>query len=737
MDISAQQPLPATFGSDLKATLRALRRKAWLIALCTLAAGFLGALYAYRSPKIYSSQAIIQIEQEEQRVLKIEKLASDDLKTQEVLSTIEQNLTSPELLLRVIEVNNLNKSSAFLPELRRPVSSGDMQEALARHISSKVRRGTRLIDIKVEERSPGMAQQVAQMLLREFERQGIEARTENLKLAHDFLLREADRLKDKLASSEETLQSYREASKTLSLADKQNITVEKLKDLNLKVTEAKATRLKLESDNALVAQLSDKSPRGLLAIPSVATSAPVLEMKKTIGDRQGQLAILAQRYKPEHPRYAAAQSELDELIAGLDQAAIKGAQMLSTQYQGAVDTERKLEQALTDLEKAALELTRISIPYNVLNRDVESDRVLYESVLARLKEIDLTRGVTQTPFRIVARPQLPQRPVRPNKLQILELSIFGGLALGIGLTLLSMLMDGSCRTADEAERRLGIPALAIIPKCREMTASTDGSLLIKHPDSAAAEAFRGLRTSLTLLGKTDPARRMFLFTSAIPSEGKSSCAINCATAFAQQGLKTLLIDADLRLPVIGRNFFPDQPLLGLADILAGTKGLDETARATGIENLFLLCAGSRAMAPAELLARDSLGMLLKQASNTYDRIVIDSAPIHSVADTLLLACHADAVCLVISATHTPADAVLRALRKLATAASKPVGFVFNRVSLRRGLDYYDNRYSLAGYGEARAKHGPRHTMPAPLPKRLSMSENTRGLTGNGEERASG
>ncbi len=705
MDAPEIQESGATFASDVRSMFETLREKLWMILALAAIAGGLGSYYASRSPKVYASQVTVQVENEEQKILKIEGVTADNLKSQEVLSTIEQSLVSPELLLRVIERNKLETDPNFLPEVARPASVNQLREVLSSRIGSKVRRGTRLIDVQIEDRNPEMAQNIARLLVKEFEVQGFEGRLEASHAAHEFLVREADRLKGQLAKSEEALQAYKEKHAGVSLEDKQDITAEKMKELNQRVSEAKAERLKLESDDLLLKRLEGGATEKLLTVPSIAAFPAVVELKRTIAEKETALAALSRRYKSEHPKYIAAESELAGLRSGLDKAILRGADVLTSTHAAAVETEKKMAEALKEQGMDALDLSKIAIPYNSLRRDVEADRSLYESVLTRLKETDLTKGVTQSPIRVVSRPLLPERPIKPNKPRIIFASVFAGFAVGIALATLMRLFDGSLKTSDEAERRLGLRPLGIIPECPEMRSRSEEPLLSSHPQSPAAEAFRALRTSLALLGKNESHPKTFLITSALPGDGKSSCAINCAMAFAQQGLRTLLIDADIRIPTLATTFFGSENERGLTDVLTHQVHFAEAVRDPGIPHLYILCAGTRTSTPAEVLGNGEFSRIVARARSDFDRVVIDSAPVHAVPDTQLLAGHVEATILVVKAGRTPAHAAQRAVRKLTEAGSKPVGFIFNRVP-PRGLEYYDQRYSLAGYGPKPGKDKP-------------------------------
>jgi polysaccharide biosynthesis transport protein len=685
-----------SFGSDVRATLLLLREKMWLIILCVLMAGVAGVTYIILRPPIYRAQAVIRVERGGQKVLKEDEHGVLDLNHDEIIKTIEQTLTSSEVLLQLVRRNDLDKDPAFLPGLKRPASDNRVVEELAKQISVHVRRGTWLIDIGVEDRSPVLAQKIADLLIKEYAYENFQQRTELSEMVYNYLREEAERQKAKLAKSEEALLAYKEEHQEMSsfqayrqgaLGDKENTVVEKLHTLNRLVTEAKATRLKLEADYGQIKKLGPNPPTDLLAIPAIASSSPIIALEKALSEKEAEVAALNEMYK--HPIHTGPVKQLQQLRASLDRTILQAAQEVTNAYDSAAATEKKMEEAMREQDRAALELSKLSISYDMLRQEVDSDRALYESVLNRSKETDATKDVIQNAIAVVSHPLLPDRPVIPHKLRILLICFLGGVTLGCGLALLLRTLDRSFRTPDEAERRLGVPALADIPKALKIKSEDDCLVLVKQPGSAAAESFRSLRASLSLFSQ-DELCKTFLFTSALPSEGKSFCAINCAVAFAQQGLKTLLIDADLRLPSIERIFFneafDEAPIKGLSEILTGEAVLDEATQLTRIEKLSVLCTGYQIFTPAELLAGEACGRLILDAAAKFDRVVINSAPIQMVSDTLLLAGHVQAVCLVIS-PQTSAEIVFHAVQKLGHARSKLIGFVFDRVSLRHDADY--------------------------------------------------
>jgi capsular exopolysaccharide synthesis family protein len=260
-------------------------------------------------------------------------------------------------------------------------------------------------------------------------------------------------------------------------------------------------------------------------------------------------------------------------------------------------------------------------------------------------------------------------------------------------------IDGSLRTLDEAESYLELPVLTAIPDRRKAGLLNDGNriyplVMVDEQGSEQAEAFRTLRASVSLLAKQSEFRS-FLFTSAIPSEGKTFTSINFACSLARHGRSTVLIDADLREPRLNGHLLKDkhEELPGLTDVLCNETALGDALKKTKLRNLILLPAGRRVSDPAELLDDQSFGLVIEQLLRDFDRVVIDSPPVNAVSDALLIAAFAQATCLVVRAGKTPKKAILRALHQLEMANANVTGLVFNRLPVGgRSADYYYYQY---------------------------------------------
>lgn len=678
-----------------------------------------------RLPDIYESRAVLQVEQQEKKVLKTEKVTDETPANVDFVNTVVQALTSRNILLRVVKANHLEKN----PDFAKPRADGtpytDNQLAIImeKKVKVKLRRLTRLIDITVEDTDPELACTLAKSMVREFLREGFEQRLSVSHVADDYLKEEAAKLKDKLEKSEQELQAYKEKNNAVSLEQSQNIIIEKLRDVSASVTEAKNARLKLESDLEQLKTAQQGSTEDLLRISSVAALPEVASVREELLKADSEFSALKERYMEKHPKFQAAKNRVDALRQGLASAASKAGEILAKQYESAKETESKLDQVLKEQEAKALELNKLSIPYNVLAREVETDRSLYESVVSRMKETGVASGVETAPYRVIEEPMVPSRPAKPHRTKILAIAFVLLTVTSVFWLMIRDALSSTIRSVDQAESLLGLPVLGAIPDNRLTTtevlasnfrnkdkkkrsSSKDGGKKggkgqkdqrhyliapVDDPGSILSEAYRTLRASITLLGHKEQTR-VLLFTSAIPDEGKTFSSINCAVTFAQQGDRTLIIDSDMRRPSVHHALLGGEERRGLTDYLSGQAGLDELIGETGIKGLSVMTAGRRAPNPAELLLQSDIPALIQELLGRFDRIIIDSAPVNAVSDTLYIAGPAKEVILVVRSDKTPGKAVQRAIAQLRKSGTHLAGIVLNRIRRGPGEGYYYYSY---------------------------------------------
>ncbi|HEY5812500.1 MAG TPA: polysaccharide biosynthesis tyrosine autokinase [Terrimicrobiaceae bacterium] len=726
---------PTKESFDYRRVLTLLRSKAWLIA--TLAAVVFAAALAYvsRAPKIYESRAVIQVLQQPQKVVNIKEVSEEDPQESDYLNSVVHAFSSRKLMLRVIKAAGISESASFAPP-KDGASDSEIEQAdrLLAKIKISLRRGTRLIDVIVFDQDPATARRLATILVDEFLKESFEQRQALLRKADTFLREEADSLKGKLELAERKLQSYRERTKSVSLDERQDVIVEKLLEVNTAVTAAKNARLRLEADLEQLKRVDRKDTEALLRIGSVNKIPQIALIQEQLLVAENTFATLKERYLPMHPEYIEAKTKVLDLRRTLATTLGKAGDLLRQEYEAARESERKLDDTLLEQEQKALQLNSIAIPYNVLQREVESDRALFHDITQRLKETQIAGAVDIPLFRIIEEPLLPKNPSRPRTKLILALAGVLGLALGLGAVVALDIIDGSLRSVDEAESYLELPVLAAIPrgpKAAPVTAArkrkgglfgrrvssangagetdeennTDQFAATTQPNPAQAEAFRTLRASIAILNHT-AALRSVLFTSAIPSEGKTFTSLNFASSLARDGRRTLIIDADLRERTLSKLLLQHDngDSAGLTDLMLGEGAPDRFLRKTSQRDLLFLPAGRPVEDPTELLEAQGFSSLLDRLKLQVDRVIIDSPPVNAVSDALLIAALAQTTCLVIRAGKTPRRAVLRALHHLQMANANVVGMVFNRLPHRgRAAGYYYYQYGKP-YQLANGRH---------------------------------
>ena len=718
------------------------------------------------------------------------RMRSMFLASQEALRTIEQNLTNQTLLSRVVRSEGLaadggrallgqtveiDKKSSPPQQTEKPTPGTKPQSAgggttftpleeglgraMAGMIRPAIRRGTRLIDLYVTHPDPLMAQRLAEAVGREYIRNSIERRASLSEEALRYLLEEEERLKTNLQKSEAAVADYKaknpdalqlgggtaatgsqQGSGAGSGGPRGGLVEDKLQDLNNKLTASKADRIRLEGELEQIQQIqqSGNNIDALLQVPSITAAPTVTEARRTVRQIEASITTYALRYKDKHPKMIAAKASLADAKDKLREAVLAQPAILRNAIEQSKATETSLNRALQDQQGVAVALNRTAIGWQELARQAETDRALYESVLRQIKETSLGKDVKSNAVSVIEHSPLPQSPVSPRPTRTILLGLLGGLAVGLAFIFGADALDRSIKTVDQAENTLGLPVFAAVPettdegpvsrlkrKSRKAFGSSNYRVVVETPESPAAEAFRNLRAALALLGP-EAERKVSLFTSAVPNEGKSFTSANYSLALAQQGYRVLLIDGDLRRPTLHKIFrFPNaknngedaEPgvidcLLGEADVASAARQIpageiqivDENVAVTGNiltatgGQLSVLAGGRRSPNPAEILAGPFFGRLIAEAATLFDRIVIDSAPILAVSDTLLMTPHVQTLCIVVRAAKTPRQAVRRALSLLAKSGIRPAGLVLNRLRRSRGVGYY-YYYASHGYGK--------------------------------------
>jgi capsular exopolysaccharide synthesis family protein len=698
-----QEPSTPDSTVDLHGVIRLVLDKSWLIVSCVVLAVIAAAVYVQRAPRVYEAVTTVQVEQEAAKIVKTEQVVSEDLRGLDILNTVAQKMGNASLLQQVLETNHL------LPPEGTVATNGSKtltrEQAIARfarNLKASLRRNTRLIDITVRNTDPQLAARLANSLVENYLETDALAQHNTTEGANTFLQLEAERQKKKLEASEQALQDYRKQVGSISLDPKADILTPQLQDLNRRLTENKANLVQAEGAYQDSLKMST-NVEDLLAYTNVVADPDVVQIATDVAKHENEFVLIRQRYREKHPKYILAAASLQGLKEQLAATVLKVRTRIQESrriaYENAQTSQRGLEQQLHDTETNAMQLSDVAVRFNVLAREVESDKAQFDSIISRLGETKVQAQITPERIRIIQPALVPDLPASPKIKLIFALALFGGLAVGLGASFVLESMNTSIRTVDEAEHYLALPVLGAITRMPQAKGGKDKLVAAEDSKSSGAEIFRTLRTTLSMLGP-EKDRKTYLFTSSLPGEGKTFTSLNYSVSLAQQGLRTLLVDIDLRRPMVEQFFTGKRGrMLGVSDYFLGRAKLDELCQQhKDIPKLFWLPCGSAVPNPAELLMQADFQQLLKQGLAHYDRIVLDTAPLLPVSDTLLLAAKVQTVVLIVQACKTSRKAVAHSVQLLNKANAPIGGVVLNLLPTRRFSGYYYSYYHGYGYG---------------------------------------
>jgi capsular exopolysaccharide synthesis family protein len=556
-------------------------------------------------------------------------------------------------------------------------------------ISIEPVRNSRLVDILYTSPDPVFAAQAANALAKAYIAQSMEFRFSESKEAADWLSERLTEQRKALEASEAALQAYRERNGAVSVADSSasNIVVQRLTDLNSALTKAKTERINKE---ALYNQLKSAESTGTLdAFPAVLSNDYIQKLRSDLADLQRQQAQLAERYGERHAEMIKIRTAIEIADAKLRGELGKVVESVKNEYLSAVGEERSLQSALDAQKTEALSLNRKGIEYGVLQREAESNKQIYESLMQRTKETDIASERKSTNIRVVDQAEIPKAPISPNLQRSFMLSLISGMTLSLGLVFFIDYLDSRLKTPQDLKAYLGVPFLGMIPAVPRGK-DVGNPLLTEIGAGGFAEAFKTVRTNV-LFSSADDGLRSLVVTSAGPGEGKSICSANIAIALAQTGLRVLLVDADMRRPRVHEIFsVPEEP--GLSNLLTGNSKASEVIQKSKFPSLWVMSAGHIPVNPAELLSSMRFLDFLAALEDHFDWVVLDTPPVLVVADSMVVANKATGVVFVVGADQTSRNAARNAIEQLQATNANVLGSILNRADVHRHSHYYSSYY---------------------------------------------
>jgi polysaccharide biosynthesis transport protein len=707
--------------SMLREYLRVLIKRKWLVIVCIVGIFVVVAIASLRQTPIYEASGQIVVNKADSNLISFK----DSQPTFEYfdptdLDTEVRVIQSDLLALQVIRALNLDKRPEFGghgDQRQQNLVADPLQNDSAR-VSSLLGAfkgglrvvlipNTRIIEIHYVSADPQLAANVVNTLANTYVEQNFKTKFESTMQASDWLSKQLVDLQMKVETSQEKLVEYQKQHEILGNDEKQNITTEKLDELNKELTTAESDRMGKE---AIYRQTQSSDPEVVRAA-IIADSAGGAGSHLLDGLREQQAALkiqiaeLSTQFGPSYPKVAQLNSQMKEIDRQLQLEIDKSVDHLRGQYLAALQRENMLRDSFDKQKQEANKLNESAIQYSLLKREVESNRTLYEGLLEKLKEAGVTAGLRSNNFRITNPARVPQSPIEPNIPRNLAFALVLGVISGVGLAFLLENMDNTVRTPEQATALAALPSLGMIPLGSKSTGhnSTASRLALSsskeavemvtqvRPQSQMAESYRALRTSL-LLSNLGAPPKVIMVTSARPQEGKTTTSINTAIVLAQKGVRVLLIDADLRRPSVHKTLGMG-PRSGLSNVLTGSANIQQAISASPIlPNLWILPAGTPPPNPAELLASSNMKDLVDGLRDQYDHIVIDTPPTLSVTDAVVLSSRADATILVIRSGQTTKQALRRARDILMQVNAHVAGVLLNAVDLTSPDYYYYYEY---------------------------------------------
>jgi succinoglycan biosynthesis transport protein ExoP len=591
---------------------------------------------------------------------------------------------------------------------------------------------TRLISIKFTHANPVVAAKVANAVANAFVLSNLEQKTKFTATTGDFLQKRIAELQSQIRSDEEKLINYAKGHEILSLDAAQNTVVDRLSGLNKSLLEAENDRKIAEA-----AYRVSQEP-GASAVLSAGSTKELEGKLSTLKQKRAQLLVDNTEEWPEvkevEKQIAAVEKDIQESRSSV---ASTEAKTLEIRYHQALDREQALRSAFDQQRGATRTQNEAAINYHIIQQEIETNKGLLDGLLQRAKENDVILAGTPNNLHVTDYATPPRVPIGPNRLQGVVLAFLFSLGFGVCLATMLEYLDDSVRSSEDVNNMLRLPTLATIPVLRNgkgRRALSSGStslqlhsngngngkrngngkvnpafLLDLEQDSPLAEAYRHLRTSV-LLSSAGRAPRTLVVTSCVPSEGKTTTTINLAVTVAQTGARVLVIDGDMRRPSVHAAFGIENKH-GLSNVLSSDMTEAEMLNMVQKEKesgLYLMTSGPVPPNPAELIGSDQMRKVIQELSATFDHILIDTPPIASFTDGVLLASMSDGVILVIHANECSRKVVQRSRQSLTDVGAKVLGVVLNRVNLRSPDYYYGSHY----YTDYKSPNGSDHAASA-------------------------
>ena len=623
----------------------------------------------------------------------------------------ESNISPLALWLKKIGVKD--------PRPQEPPNPKRSGRELANSLSVHSAGQTRVVEISADSTNPQMAADFVNTLAAEFIQQNLEARFHSSQNTGEWLTQQIDEMRTKLETSEDRLQAYARQTGLLFTSEKNNVSEEKLKQLQNDLTIAQNDRVTKQSRYEMARQAAPES------LPDVLNDLTMRDDLTKVTELKRQLAELTSQYTPEHYKVGRVQAQIASIEAALQKQKMAILDRIGNDNQEALRREKLLSDAYAAQVRLVTKDAEKAIQYNILKREVDSNRQIYEGMLQKVKESGIAAAMRASNIRVVDPAEAPESPYKPSLPQNVALGILGGMLLGLAYVVTREQADRTIQQPGDAANYMHVPELGVIPSARlnaggrygrrlpdgngngnalslndrSPTANLSELITSQKSSPAFAESFRSALLSIVYSRDGKDSQRVLVLTSSNPSEGKTTVATNLAIAFADVKRKVLLVDGDLRKPRVHDIFgLPND--VGLSDLLQGKVSLDTprngVIHTTASKNLFILTSGASCSDSTVMLYADRLRELIERFRGEFDIVILDTPPMLQIPDARVMGRLADSVILVVRSGKTTQDAIVASRERLTEDGTHVLGVILNdwdpRSSSNGYYGYYDGSY---------------------------------------------
>jgi polysaccharide biosynthesis transport protein len=676
--------------------LRVIRGHLWLVAailtLCLAGAVVVSLLIR---PE-YMASVTLEVNPEGNQSVQIGEVPAINVNDFSLLETQAGLLRSRSLAERVVRTLNLAGNEEFVgtDEGTRDAREAIAVNKLMRSVTVTPLRDTRLIEVEVISFDPALAARIGNAYAENFIQSGLERRFEATSYARRFLEERLASVRERLEDSERQLVAYAQQQGIINIPSgsgdskaEQSLDATALVSLNEALSQARAERV--EAEQRFRQTSGARSSSDIVNNPTVQTLST--ERAQLEAEYQEKLGV----FRPDYPQMVQLRSRIEALDKSIAAASSRVSRASSGQLRGefeaAVGRENALQARVNQLKEALLNLRGRSIQYTILQREVDTNRSLYDALLQRYREVGVAGGVGTNVISVIDRAEVPDVPFKPNLPLNVVIGLLAGLVIGLGAAFALEWMDDTIKVPDDLTAKLGLSPLGLIPVSDKNTSVREA---LEDPRSPVSEAYHSVRAALQF--STDHGvPRSLLVTSTRASEGKSSTALALAQTLSRLGANVLLVDADLRKPTFRG---PSGASEGLSSVLAGASATKDCCHPTEVDRLFLLPSGPIPPNPAELLSSARLGEAIEELVKIFDHVVIDGPPVLGLADAPLLANRIEGTLMVIEAGSIRRAAALNAVNRLRAGGARLMGGILTKFQSSKVGGGYGYGYGY-GYGE--------------------------------------